>query len=277
MQLGREPAVGGEAGVGEGLVEEGDVPSRILEQAAWVAVVGEPSSILLFELSNSQPFSSLVHSNATSNLNAADSSYDPTTAVSFYGVEGRSENAYRSLIRPAVAALLLPISKSFAVKRLSSLSSSTFAELTTRSPQAVITPFFYAEHNLAPFDIPVASAVTFVGLIYMLILSFFIVNIGLAAREQSGLERKLTTASLIRVRLVSVLIAYFPLSLFYSLLSLAFQVDFSRKWVPFLLTMPISLTEHDLFMVVDSAVQVLSYSGWSITRGCSVSGSRSRQ
>ncbi|KAK0444661.1 uncharacterized protein EV420DRAFT_997530 [Desarmillaria tabescens] len=80
------------------------------------------------------------------------------------------------------------------------------------------------------FDIPVASAITFVGLIYLLILSFFIVMIGVSAREVSGLQNKLTTGSLIRVRLVSVFIAYFMISLFYSLLSRAFQVDFSRKF-----------------------------------------------
>ncbi|SJL15591.1 uncharacterized protein ARMOST_19092 [Armillaria ostoyae] len=44
--------------------------------------------------------------------------------------------------------------------------------------------------NLVPFDIPVASAITFVGLIYLLILSFFIVMIVVSAREVSGLQDK---------------------------------------------------------------------------------------
>lgn len=109
------------------------------------------------------------------------------------------------------------------------MPADTLSSLAAASPQAVSLPFFYSEHNLAPFDIPVATAITFVGLIYLLILTFLFVMVGLAAREASGLEKKLTTASLIRVRLTSVGIAYFIISLFYSLLSKAFQVDFSRK------------------------------------------------
>ncbi|KAK0436161.1 hypothetical protein EV421DRAFT_1139147, partial [Armillaria borealis] len=88
----------------------------------------------------------------------------------------------------------------------------------------------YTTKNLVPLDIPVASAITFVGLIYLLILSFFTVMIGVSAREASGLQDKLTTGSLIRVRLISLFIAYFMISLFYSVLSRAFQVDFSRKF-----------------------------------------------
>jgi len=57
-----------------------------------------------------------------------------------------------------------------------------------------------------------ASAVTFVGLIYQLILTFFIVMIASAAREASGLEKSLPTRSLIILRLVSSFTAYFVLS-----------------------------------------------------------------
>lgn len=54
--------------------------------------------------------------------------------------------------------------------------------------------------------------------------------IGLNAREISGLERVLGTASIVKLRLASVFTIYFLVSLFYSLLSLAFQVDFSRRF-----------------------------------------------
>lgn len=69
--------------------------------------------------------------------------------------------------------------------------------------------------------------------------------IGVSAREVSGLQDKLTTGSLIRVRLISVFIAYFMISLFYSLLSRAFQVDFSRKYVSFFIIL-IALFINDL-------------------------------
>ncbi|KAG7441781.1 uncharacterized protein BT62DRAFT_982655 [Guyanagaster necrorhizus] len=192
-----------------------EVANRVVEQKAWVAVV--------------------VQSNATGALNAAvssvNSSYDGTEAITFYGVEARNENAYRSLIRPSVQALLIAICQEYAQQFVSQIaSSSSLSSIASSAPQILTEPISYTTDNLVPFDIPVASAITFVGLIYLLILSFFIVMIGASAREISGLERKLTTVSLIRVRLISVFIAYFMISLFYSLLSRAFQVNFSRKF-----------------------------------------------
>ncbi|KAK0222406.1 hypothetical protein IW262DRAFT_1474117 [Armillaria fumosa] len=192
-----------------------EVANRVVEQKTWVAVV--------------------VHSNATNALNAAvssvNSSYNGSEAITFYGAEARSENAYRSLIRPSVQALLAVISQEFAQQFVEQLASSSSLSAIARSaPQILTEPISYTVNNLIPFDIPVASAITFVGLIYLLILSFFIVMIGVSAREVSGLQDKLTTGSLVRVRLTSVFIAYFMISLFYSLLSRAFQVDFSRKF-----------------------------------------------
>lgn len=179
------------------------------------------------------PFSHrwLVNANATNNLGAANASYNGTSAVTIYGVEARSENAFRTLIRPVAQATMQGIADSFALHRLTQLPNSTVLSLLSSSPQAITKPIGYSLVNLAPFNQPVGSAITFVGLIYLLILSFFIVMVGLWAREASGLETSLATTSLIRLRLISVFLAYFVLSLFYSLLSLAFQVNFTSKSV----------------------------------------------
>ncbi|PBK96260.1 hypothetical protein ARMGADRAFT_989972 [Armillaria gallica] len=186
-----------------------EVANRVVEQKTWVAVV--------------------VHSNATNALNMAvssvNASYDGSEAITFYGAEARNENAYRSLIRPSVQALLAVVSQEFAQQFVTQLaSSSSLSSIARSAPQILTEPISYTTNNLVPFDIPVASAITFVGLIYLLILH------RLSAREVSGLQDKLSTGSLIRVRLISVFIAYFMISLFYSLLSRAFQVDFSRKY-----------------------------------------------
>ncbi|KAF5369050.1 hypothetical protein D9758_002945 [Tetrapyrgos nigripes] len=192
-----------------------DVGRDISEEKAWVAVV--------------------VHANATSRLNAAvasaDSSYNGTSAITVFANEARSENGFRSLIRPATEGALIAISQRFAQQFAKQLSSvSNLQTLLSNAPQIVISPISYTIDNLHPFDIPVATAITFVGLIYLLILSFFIVNIALSARQVSGIEQHLTTGSLIKVRLATTIAAYFVISLFYSLLSKAFQVDFSRKF-----------------------------------------------
>ncbi|KAJ7594076.1 hypothetical protein C8J56DRAFT_1002071 [Mycena floridula] len=191
------------------------VTDEILKEKAWIAVV--------------------INANATSKYNAAvaasDGSYDGSAAITVYATEARNENAFRSLLRPIVQSALAQITAGLALQFSKQLSSSaSLGQLLSTAPQLIIAPVGFTINNLRPFDIPVASAVTFVGLIYLLILSFFIVMIGVSAREISGLERQLTTASLIRVRLASTFIAYFFISLFYSLLSLAFQVDFSRSF-----------------------------------------------
>jgi hypothetical protein len=157
----------------------------------------------------------------------------------------------------------------------------------TISPQTITTPIWYILDNVAPFNIPVyaffffapvnvliftffrASAMTLVGLIYQLIFTFMIVvrtrlfpshllrhlklitpqSIAYAAREVSGLSKKLTLRSLIWLRFASSIGVYFfisvnkltqsvahwanvllSLQLCFSLLSVAFQVDFSRHY-----------------------------------------------
>ncbi|KAL0562956.1 hypothetical protein V5O48_019122, partial [Marasmius crinis-equi] len=194
-----------------------DVADKIVDEKAWVAIV--------------------INSGATDRLNSAvssaDSSYDGSSAITVYAVEARSENGFRSIIRPTAQGVLEATSERFALqfsRQLANSSSSNLQNLLSNVPQVFTRPIGYRIDNLRPFDVPVASAITFVGLIYLLILSFFIVMIGVSAREVSGLEKHLTTTSLIRVRFISTFTAYFFLSLFYSLLSKAFQVDFSRRF-----------------------------------------------
>ncbi|KAK0185224.1 hypothetical protein F5146DRAFT_1005834 [Armillaria mellea] len=188
-----------------------DVANFIVDEKVWVAIV--------------------VNSNATTALQYAlssvNSSYDGSEAVTVYVVEARNENAYRSLIRPSVQTTLAAISQAFAqafLRQVGSSESNILASISTTAPQILTEPISYTIDNLRPFDIPVywtylltglavPSAITFVGLIYVLVLSFFIVNFCAAARELSGLEKALTTGSLIRVRIASSFIAYFTLSL----------------------------------------------------------------
>ncbi|KAK0458673.1 uncharacterized protein EV420DRAFT_1270342 [Desarmillaria tabescens] len=194
-----------------------EVGHWIVEQKAWVAVV--------------------IHANATSTLTSAassiDSSYNGTQALTVYAVEARNENAFRSLLRPYIMTTMATISQNFAqtfATQLANSSSSSIASILQSAPQIITQPISYAIDNLRPFDVPVASAITFVGLIYLLVLCYFIVLIGSGARMTSGVEMKLTTKSLIKVRLASTFALYFVISLFYSTLSRAFQVDFDRKF-----------------------------------------------
>ncbi|KAF9030840.1 hypothetical protein BDZ89DRAFT_646755 [Hymenopellis radicata] len=206
-----------------------DASELVRQERTWVVVRGELfASGALASTGIDECFA--VNANASWTLEHASAGYDPATAVTVYASEARNENAFRTFIRPMTEQALLSVGDAFAEAHLGELSSAKTMELAISAPQALLRPISYSIVNLAPFDIPVAAAVDFVGLIFLLILSFFIVMIGASARESSGLEKRLTTSSLIKMRLSSVFSSYFVISLFYSLLSLAFQVDFTRTF-----------------------------------------------
>ncbi|KAF8885920.1 hypothetical protein CPB85DRAFT_1232523 [Mucidula mucida] len=192
-----------------------DVEHQLKENKVWTAIV--------------------VHANATTRLQsatqAAEASYNGSQAISFYGVEARNENAFRSIIRPSAEAALIRISQQFAISYIQSIDSGALSDLARAAPQILTAPIGYTTINLIPFDVPVATAMTFVGLIFLTIMTFFFTMIGNGARLASGFQNTLTTRSLITLRIGSIAVAYFVLSLFYSLLNRAFQVDFSRKQV----------------------------------------------
>ncbi|KAF8652205.1 hypothetical protein AX16_004508 [Volvariella volvacea WC 439] len=189
--------------------------SEVLNHKSWIAVA--------------------VNENASRALQASlinpDPSYNGSHAITVFGVEARQENAFRALIRPTVQMHLGIISTQFALN-LARVAIENSAINTTNilavSPQTLIQPVSYTLQNLRPFDVPVASGSTFVGLIFLLILSFFLVMISNAAREVSGLQFTLSTRGLIILRLATPFIGYFFLSLFYSLLNLAFQLPLDR-------------------------------------------------
>ncbi|KIM36235.1 hypothetical protein M413DRAFT_31832 [Hebeloma cylindrosporum] len=192
-----------------------EVGAAVLEEHTWVAIVINPDS----------------SSRLTASLTAPNATYNGADAITVFAVEGRNENAFRSLIRPSVQGIMDGISQATAIQVAQRASSlPTLISILTTSPQTIVSPVSYRFDNLAPFDMPIATAVTFVGLIYQLILSFFIVMIGTSAREAAGFGKTLPTRSLIILRLASCFGAYFVISLFYCLLSLAFQLDLTRKF-----------------------------------------------
>lgn len=164
-------------------------------------------------------------------LETPDPTYNGAQAITAYAVEARSENAFRSLIRPSIQATLDIISGQLTrqVARNAS-TSSVMPAILDSSPQTIVGAVGYTLENLLPFDQPVATAATFVGMLYQLIMGFFIVMMGYGAREASGYDKTLSTRSLITLRLVSSFLSYFSISLFYSLLNLAFQLDVTRKF-----------------------------------------------
>ncbi|EIN11825.1 hypothetical protein PUNSTDRAFT_99099 [Punctularia strigosozonata HHB-11173 SS5] len=194
-----------------------DVAARVFDERAWTAVA--------------------IPANTTVRLQAAQASadrmYNGSTAVMAYGVEARNENAYRTFIFPQISQVMGQVAASFAAQTAAKLgaSGSNMTNLVATAPQVVTSPIGFTMNNIKPFDVPVATAVNFVGLIYMVILTFNMAMTNFGGRTVvAQLDRRLNLRSLIAIRLVVPFISYFFLSLFFALLSLAFQVPFDRKF-----------------------------------------------
>ncbi|KAF8809225.1 hypothetical protein BYT27DRAFT_7094861 [Phlegmacium glaucopus] len=191
------------------------VASAVMDDQTWVAIT----------------INGGVSDHLATSITWPDPLYNGSDVITMYGAEARNENAFRSFIRPFVQSTLDSIQQNYAVQQAANLSAAvTLTSLMSVSPQTVVSPVSYTMVNLLPFNQPVASAVTFVGLIYLLIMSFFVVAVAHGAREASRFNQILRYRSLVIVRLVSSFIGYFLLSLFYSLLSLAFQIDLTAKY-----------------------------------------------
>ncbi|KAI0298606.1 hypothetical protein BC826DRAFT_998341 [Russula brevipes] len=203
---------------------------------AVVASTGSPTALTWSAVSTD------LFSNGASDLEAAvveekawaiiaNNTYVADNAINVYVAEARSENTYRIVIHEKIVELLDGITEAFNAHYISEIPgrSSNLTALLLSAPRIVSQPISYTVVNTRPFDVPVASAVDFVGLIYLLILSFVITMVHYAARvDVTHLEDRLTFKWLILIRIVNPIIVYFFVSCFYSLLSLAFQVPFNR-------------------------------------------------
>ena len=74
---------------------------------------------------------------------------------------------------PQLVNVLGGVTESFNKQYIQTLpdKSSDLTILVFNAPELVSQPISYTVDNIRPFDVPVASAVEFVGLIYMLILA----------------------------------------------------------------------------------------------------------
>ncbi|KDR66504.1 hypothetical protein GALMADRAFT_1156271 [Galerina marginata CBS 339.88] len=193
------------------------VAEKIRDNRAWVAVIINQGATARLESSISNP----------------NASYKGEEAITVYGIEARNERAYRELILPTISHLMASVKLDVATRyatKLSTNSASNVTSILAISPQTIVNPVSYTLINLVPFSQPVAAAAISTGLIFVLIMSFFVVNIANGAREASKMNKLLKFRSLIALRLGSSFISYFFLSLIYSLLNLAFKLDLAHVY-----------------------------------------------
>ena len=183
----------------------------------------------------------VVNANATALLRAAvesgNASYDPLGACQVIWLEARDQDTYYDYILPEISALQTEITSKFGQMWTSMVLHNTSIPLSNlqAAPQALSPAIGFSQFSLRPFDPPVVLPAVSVGLIYLIIIAFFSFSFFLP------IYTKLVTPSghppipfwqLILVRYIGTNLAYFFMSLAYSLISLAFQIPFARRSAP---------------------------------------------
>ena len=202
----------------------------------------------------------IVSPNASSGLDAGLStglaSYNPLSTITLYFVSGRNQITANSKVIPAILAVINPILTKAAIQHTAAfLSANTIntTALTTaeRCPQCLAAPFAISEIDLRPFDVAPATGTTMVGMIFvrspppiflpflpyircsntpasfqLLTFAFSIFQILRTTGTIIGSKLDLRSALLFRTTIA--LLAYLFMSLWYSLINLAFGIPMNR-------------------------------------------------
>ncbi|TVY21314.1 Nitrosoguanidine resistance protein SNG1 [Lachnellula arida] len=194
------------------------VRQAVYDEKAWAAII--------------------INANATALLQDAvkngNTTYDPMGAAQIVYVEARDDTTHSSYIMPQLSSFQTMatslVGRKWAAQVLSMASSnSTIMSNVQAAPQAVNPAIGFSTFNLRPFGPPTATPAVTIGLIYLIILSFFSFSFYLPIHMKfiSPGHRPLHFYQLVIWRWCATVTAYLFLSLFYSLISLAFQIPFS--------------------------------------------------
>jgi hypothetical protein len=155
-------------------------------------------------------------------------------------VEARDETTIDTYILPQLEQFQTMVIASFGkiwAGEVLSRAANTPSVLTNiqAAPQAVSPAIGFSTYNLRPFFPPVQTPAITIGLIYLIIISFFSFSFYLPIHMKfikSPGHRPLHFWQLILWRWLATITAYLFLSLFYSLISLAFQISFTSPPAP---------------------------------------------
>ncbi|WVQ72288.1 hypothetical protein IAR50_001838 [Cryptococcus sp. DSM 104548] len=190
-----------------------DIAHDIVEEGSWGAVV--------------------INSGATSALLQArqngDASYNASRAIDVYYAQARQENAANQYLVPLLQAALEKLCEEYNLNSSGAYISanagnSTAMALLGQAPSTISNSMWFTMNNVRPFQ-TVGTAITLLGLIFLLIFSFIMTLTNNATREIIG--PYLTTPSFILYRLIVPVAVYLPLSFFFALVDLPFKVHFA--------------------------------------------------
>ncbi|KAF9888914.1 hypothetical protein FE257_008284 [Aspergillus nanangensis] len=178
----------------------------------------------------------VVNPNATALLRDAvtngNSSYDPSGAAQFVIISARDETTYFNYIIPGLTDFANNLLATFGPRWVQTVAQESLS--IARVPQAINPAIGFNTVDLRPFGPAIATPAVTIGLIYLIILAFFNFPFLMPIHVQfiKGDHPPLKIPQWLIWRLLSNVAAYFFLSLFYSLVSLAFQIPFSNDPAP---------------------------------------------
>jgi hypothetical protein len=195
------------------------VRQAIYDQKAWAAIIINPNATSLYQ-------------NAVSN---GDTSYDPMGIAQVVYVEARDEMNYRNYIIPQLDQFQTmatgQVGGRLAADTLQrAIQDPAILANIAAAPQIVAPGIGFSIFNLRPFSPAVATPAVTIGLLYLIIFSFFSFSFYLPVHMKfikSPGHPPLHYYQLIIWRYFATITSYFFLSLFYSFVSLAFQIPFS--------------------------------------------------
>jgi hypothetical protein len=195
------------------------VRRAVYEWDAWAAIIINPNATALL-------YSAVQNGNA---------SYDPMGACQLVYQQARDDTNWSSYLFPNIQSLLTEatamVGQTWARQILQQASSNqTLQENIVQAPQALSPAIGFSMFNLRPFYPYVAIPAQSIGLIYLIIVSFFSFSFYLPIHfkylKPEG-HPPLKFYQLVMWRWCATISAYFMLSLAYSLISLAFGINFS--------------------------------------------------
>lgn len=195
------------------------VRQAIYNEHAWAAIIVQPNATSLLRQA----------------ITSQNASYDPTGAIETIIISARDQNAYYSYILPGLSILQTNILAEFGPQWARELTGSPSTNLSRVPPQAINPGIGFTNIDLRPFAPAVAAPALTVGLIYLIIIAFFnfpfLMPIHAQFMKSDG-HPPLKLVHWLVWRVISNIAAYFFLSFFYSLVSLAFKIPFTNQPAP---------------------------------------------
>ena len=185
---------------------------------AWAAVVINPNATALLEAA----------------VREGNSSYDPLGACQITYSSARDQTTTSSYIVPSLTMLQKRVVHDFGRAWVAHLLQSNVSVNHMNmdvAPQGISPGIQFTVYDLRPFGPPIATPAVSIGLIYLIIISFFSFSFFLPIHMKYLSPRghpPLHFYQLIIWRYIATVASYFLLSLIYSFVSLAFLMPMNR-------------------------------------------------